>query len=1501
MQVKRTKKLNALIALEIILTMTLYYFIFVGDAIITYAADLIESLNPEIEMDAYFVDQNGNKLKEIEAAVNEENLNLYVDIAVKSEGCFNGAIYLNNSNFEIAKETVDENIVSVDGNKVNLKQIDGKSDVTINLKISPIKADSYKLENLNKETEVALEGIYKISDSKKSEFSRAKNVKLTIKNPYEEQDDNLILNANIITNGTFKVGDDVKKIVQVYLTSNLKDNIYPVKNNKISIKLPENVQNVEVLSRGTEATNGKTEKEFESSNWNFDKTSSILTINVENKEIDGAINWKDNSLDKFIVNLTFDEKEDLSNANIIIKGQADLWNQKSTSIKTIELTDFTKNAEEIIKADINIQNEKIYKGYLYTKEETEFSSNSTIDIRYSNISSNIKYTENISKYICANDTLDANGGYTKSKVNKADLFKVIGQKGEISITNEEGKILKDINWNTEADENGDIVIDLAKEKKLNIEIKNAENTGTITFKNTLMVQEEKYTKDQLKDVKKIEISGTVEAKEINNIHDAKGNKDLTESASGAKITANVRQFTTSEINKNIDIKTTLYTNSAKFNLFKNPKVKITFPKDVKNVDINKISLWNEEELKAGTYKKITENECIVLYVDLVGEQTKHVGSSIIKGASIIINCDIMCDKDTTDTIGELNMEFTNEGEDNYYYAAKSTLKVKYVIPEPVVTEETRETTEEPVKTTDDKAQNENVNAEQKESISITKQLNTGDNTEILERQVYEYVITVKNNGTTNLKNITVVDTIPEELNYVTEILDQGYQNDFVEDAKTRETSKEIENLEAGESTSFSYKVLVNKNDANIGKTIGTKATITIGEKVYESNLPQNTIKENDLQFWLLTGSSRTFYYDDMSTIEYFAKIKNCSENDMSSIKIKDYVPEELEYISSCYVTKEDEWYSEEEVVGEYDEASRCTSWDVGTLPANEEIGVMITLSTKKMEVDSETIDISNQFEATVDGKEIKSNSVEITQRNRIRVGVQLASNLQDTYITENQEFEYIITVINYDKNSIASVKLEDNLPKGLIGKEISWKQEGSETSYQVGDKVWLNAEIPADDSVKFTIKVRADELEDGVDSLEIRNKASVSGINFDNAESNELVNIIRRDPNKDDDSKDNNDNNNDNKGDDNKEDNNNNNNNNQNGGNNNQGNNNQGNNNQGENNLSNKISGVAWLDQNGNGQRDSGEEYIKNVKVNLLYAENGQYVKDKNGNNLEQTTNNNGEYTFSELESNRYMVIFEYDNSKYDLTEYQKNGVNSDLNSDATLYELSDNNNVGITNTIEINNSNAENIDIGLMERKVFDLKLDKYIDKITVKNNTETKNYELNNSKLAKVELKSKYVDSTEIEIQYKIVVTNEGQTTGYAKQIIDYIPDGYNFDSKLNDGWQIVKGDLLYQGLKDTKIEPGSSKTISLRLTKKLSKASLGMITNTAEIYEDYNSYGIDDKDSTPNNKNSSEDDLSSASAIISISTGRIIKYSVIAILSLAIITIGVFIIKKEVIDKG
>ena len=1311
-------------------------------------------------------------------------------------------------------------------------------------------------------------------------------------------EDNLLNNENasynveakIITNDIFSVDGQSKRIMQLYIQDSMQDSKFNIKSNQINLKIPTEAEKVEVLSRGTYLTNGKEAKEFTEENWEYNDKKGIVSIKVENQ--DENFTPGENTKDTFIVNLTFAENKEFTNDLIKVGGRATLTNNQTLSSEIITLEDIEKQAEDIVNYDVNMQ-EELYKGKMYSHEETTFTSESKMDIRYSKISDEIKYKEKLTNYELQDGEKEINGGYKKSEVDGEEIKRIIGEKGEIIFYDQDENVIKEINNETELDETGKIKIEYENLKELTVEIKNAENEGIIRIENTLYINEPELEKEQIKQIKSLNLVGELNASNIENAKNITKTKEMLESASGAKITSNVKQLSTTEINENIDIKTILYTNGEKFNLFKNPKIKITFPKEVTDVNLNNVSLLYEDELKIDTYEKKKENGQIVIYISLAGEQTKHVNSEIIKGANIIVNCSIMCDKDTKDISGQINMEFENEGETNYYNEAKSTLDIKYIIPEPVENENTQEennvdepttlegntnTSETPIQNTE--AQDSQV---QEANINITKQLKTGDNTEIYERQVYEYLITIKNNGNEELKNITLKDTVPNELNYVTEILDQGYQNDFEEKVDTRDLSKEIESLAAGESQSFSYKFVVNKAEENVGKTVGTKASVVINDKTYESNLPQNTIKENNLQLWQVTESSRTFDYDDMGIIEYIAKIKNCSSSDMKDIQVKDYIPEELDYVSSCILKKDENWYADEtSEEGTYDEKENLVTWIIDSLPVNGEIGVKVTFSTKKMDVDKEKISIENQFIATENEKEIKSNIVGISQKNRLNVGIQLSSTLQDTYVKENEEFEYIITVSNYDKENDVSVELEDKLPEGLNGKELTIETDGKQEVYGIGENIWTNASIPASTSVKFYIKVVTKELEDGKDSLEIRNKATVSGLNINSVESNELVNIIKIDANKD--------NNNQNNG-------------NQDNGNQNSGNqNNNGSQNDGnQENITGKISGIAWLDTNENGQRDSEEKYIENVKVNLLYAENGEYVKDKNGNVLEQKTNKQGKYEFSGLENNKYMLVFEYDNSKYELTDYQKNGVSEELNSDTTLYELSEDKNVGITNTIEINSNSKENIDIGLTEKKIFDLKLDKYVSKITVKNTQETKTYTLDNSKLAKVELKSKYVDGTEIEIEYKIVVTNEGQIDGYAKQIIDYIPEGYSFNPNANAGWQVINGNLLYQGLKDTKIGVGNSKTISLKLTRTLDKKSLGMVTNVAEIYEDYNSLGIDDKDSKPNNKNNSEDDFSSASVIVSISTGKIIRYSIIFVLSLAIIVIGVFIIKKEVIDKA
>lgn len=79
----------------------------------------------------------------------------------------------------------------------------------------------------------------------------------------------------------------------------------------------------------------------------------------------------------------------------------------------------------------------------------------------------------------------------------------------------------------------------------------------------------------------------------------------------------------------------------------------------------------------------------------------------------------------------------------------------------------------------------------------------------------------------------------------------------------------------------------------------------------------------------------------------------------------------------------------------------------------------------------------------------------------------------------------------------------------------------------------------------------------------------------------------------------------------------------------------------------------------------------------------------------------------------------------YSVTEYQKSGVSSSLNSDAATKEitlLGTQTKAGVTDIIDLGAS-ILNIDIGLIKNKICDLKLDKYISKVTVKTNSGQKN----------------------------------------------------------------------------------------------------------------------------------------------------------------------------------
>ena len=75
-------------------------------------------------------------------------------------------------------------------------------------------------------------------------------------------------------------------------------------------------------------------------------------------------------------------------------------------------------------------------------------------------------------------------------------------------------------------------------------------------------------------------------------------------------------------------------------------------------------------------------------------------------------------------------------------------------------------------------------------------------------------------------------------------------------------------------------------------------------------------------------------------------------------------------------------------------------------------------------------------------------------------------------------------------------------------------------------------------------------------------------------------------------------------------------------------------------------------------------------------------------------------------------------------------------------------------------------------------------------------------------------------------------------------------------------------------------------------------GLVNNIAEIYEDYNIYGISDCNSTPANKAQGENDLGFADISILIKTGETFIYVSVIITTILLGSIVIFIAYNKIV---
>lgn len=758
---------------------------------------------------------------------------------------------------------------------------------------------------------------------------------------------------------------------------------------------------------------------------------------------------------------------------------------------------------------------------------------------------------------------------------------------------------------------------------------------------------------------------------------------------------------------------------------------------------------------------------------------------------------------------------------------------------------------------------------------------------VYEGEILTYKTVIKNKADYTIGDITIKGTIPEGTTY-TKLKSEAYiesENWLEENTNILEVTKSDITLKPGEEAVLEYQVRVN----NIGNVQTREIkqnnyVINNDESKYQGELISIAkVAKAEINMKFLMPDSKLIYTGE--TIEVSIKLKNLTSTQIQGNLRLDF--NNSENISDVkYIVFTDD--------GDEHEINPQNI----SLFANETIYIKANIYIKDInnkDFKLENLEVVSNFK--INNTEYKSN---LLSRNIVQSKAFLRTALKG-YIND-KEIEsgaiiknkstvvYRIDIENVGEIDAENITIKDILPEGLFAKNIRYDQyvKTSNNKYTTNNineilddetSMVKNEYIPAGKTLTIYLTCYFDmedinELKNSIQIINNDDDENAQNIELNYKIEQEDEDMEPEDPMDEDVNNDDTSNNNDNINDSN------------------------------ENNVDNlekskySISGVAWLDTNRNGKRDNTESLISGVNVSLINKQTGKLLADSEGNIITIMTSEDGSYKFENIEKGIYLVIFEFDTNTYAVTTYQKNEVDTKLNSDAIINNVSIDGNtklLAITDNLDVS-SNLNNIDIGLIQNAKFDLKLDKVISNIKVINEKGTKTKEYKNANIAKVDLVAKYMNDTSVIITYKFIITNNGDVTGYADKLVDNLPSGLSFSSELNKDWYKGNdGDLYNDSLSEVAIEPGNTKEVELVLTKETTEETTGTFSNSATLLKISNIEAIDEE------VGAIEDNKSSADTIISIKTGSPFVYFGITVGSLAIIAVAAYIMKRKVLNKG
>jgi len=1365
---------------------------------------------------------------------------------------------------------------------------------------------------------------------------------------------NAVYELNMEKYVNYKMGDKQGTLVQTYLKTGIEyqegQEYVPIDTSNVIINTPKindkYPESVEVVTKSTKATNG--DGSGKDVNYAYNKENGQLQIITENKADDKGNIYTENvagARDEYQLDFYYDancyndknEKRSLEfKGNVELKLKDDRDIRKNQEIS--QNFEVAENVSGLVSADVTTSD--IYNGYINANIQnnstyrTQYTENVKIQTSFKEIADEITVN---SKNLLVNNKDKENETqdiiYKNTKVNKNEILDKLGQDGYFQIIDKDGNVLATINKDTEADENGNVQIGYDGEKtELNFKFSKPLKLGDINILNT------KEIKDTMKDanVTKVETRNTVscvnnvtektkvideetkEEKEVENtkqveIYNYVGTSvaEIKEAKTDVKVTANNTNWT-NNVQNDVTFTATLVTSGPEYNLFKNPVIDIKLPNEVEKVVLGESSILYDNGLQLGSVQVVDDNGSKVIRVKVNGTQTSYVQNEVVNGANIVIPASIILKKDIVSSQENIAVSFAN------YRNAKSPEIGNLDIPVNVtsIINNTASANEQgsnngasangvatnfaAVSAQDTLATANNTVVEAKpidlDKISVEykaflgdKELADGDS--VHENEYIKYVAKVRNNTGEDVNGLNVVASVPEGTTYVTienrELTEDEKQTEKYDKCTITKFPEQKEfltsiSLKKDEEKEIYFYVKANELTNNIN-TLDITSTIKMRsgdtEKICATvkNVVNNALLTVSLRGWeTLRG---------LNIWRFVINVKNNTDKTLNNINID--------------VLKDDKFtFSEENTEDKFTENDSSWRTNVENLPAGGSTEKVIYLKARTADVENDEIDMlatasvnENKYYSNPNIQFINNPNFTITQySDREGEKIKYGETVEYVYTIQNNAWlAYLCPVVFRDfmDDNMRPISAEYENYKDNNGKyekeDLQMDLSNSPADGSESADAKIDIYVPAGKSVKIKIKATPAIItkEEETSSYGVL-KYQYNDVDFSRT-SNVIKNIVlpfdyeepdpdkpnpdkpdpdnpdpdKPNPDKPDPDKPNPDNPSENKY---------------------------------------KISGLVWKDENKNGIRESSEMLLSGITVKLFNIDTNEIVVVDNNKQI-TTTNQSGEYIFSGVGKGNYIVLFEYDTSKYKLTTYKSNTASDDTNSDVINKSVSIDGNekeVGVTDTINISNQNKNHIDMGLIENGTYDLSLNKYITNVKLTYATQEETHSYNNSKLAKVEVPAKKVDNAKVTIEYKIEVKNEGNVDAIIESIADYKPDGLEFDKSLNPGWNIDNQNKLTNvSVLGSKLEPGKTRSVTLYLTKTLSKDSMGTFTNSAEILKSTNLLNLKDVDSTEGNKDKTEDDYSEAQIVISVKTGAVLYVSII--LGIILLLIGMIVLIK------